>query len=169
MVAEPFDKSKPLSPTGGVVGLQGSLAPDGAIVKVAGMENLKFSGPARCLNCEDDAFAAVEGGNYAAGDVIVIRYEGPKGGPGMREMLSTTAAIYGQGNGDIITIDAESGRIDLEVGEEMLSERAKKWRPPESQYTSGVLWKYADQVGPARKGAVTHPGGKAEKQCYADI
>lgn len=99
-----YATSTPLSPTGGVVGLQGSLAPDGAIVKVAGMEMLQFEGRARCFDCEEDAFAAVTASDYAAGDVIVIRYEGPKGGPGMREMLSTTAAIYGQGNGDKVAL-----------------------------------------------------------------
>jgi dihydroxyacid dehydratase/phosphogluconate dehydratase len=94
----------PISPTGGVVGLKGSLAPDGAIVKVAGMKGLKFRGPARCFDCEEDAFAAVSAKRYKEGDVIVIRYEGPKGGPGMREMLSTTAAIYGQGMGDKVAL-----------------------------------------------------------------
>ena len=202
--------SNPLSPTGGVVGLQGSLAPDGAIVKVAGMEkdHLKFRGPARCFDSEEEAFAAVEEGNYKEGEVLVIRYEGPKGGPGMREMLSTTAALYGQGmgdkvalitdgrfsgatrgfcighvgpeaaiggpialieDGDIIAIDAEQGTIDLEVDEAVLAERRKSWRPRETMYASGALWKYAQLVGPARHGAVTHPGAKAEKHVYADI
>ena len=96
--------NNPISPTGGVVGLRGSLAPDGAIVKVAGMKGLKFRGPARCFDCEEDAFAAVSARNYKEGDVIVIRYEGPKGGPGMREMLSTTAALYGQGMGDKVAL-----------------------------------------------------------------
>jgi len=89
--------SNPLAPTGGVIGLKGNLAPDGAIVKVAGLKNLHHRGPARVFDCEEDAFTAVQARNYKAGDVIVIRYEGPKGGPGMREMLSTTAALYGQG------------------------------------------------------------------------
>ena len=95
-----YDARTPLSPTGGVVGLRGSLAPDGAIVKVAGMERLRFTGPARVFDCEEDTFAAVEAHSIADGSVIVIRYEGPKGGPGMREMLSTTAALYGQGLGE---------------------------------------------------------------------
>src|SRR5680860_901750 len=94
----------PLSPTGGVVGLRGTLAPVGAIVKVAGMKNLKFRGPARCFDSEEAAFAAVSAKKYDEGDVIVIRYEGPKGGPGMREMLSTTAALYGQGMGDKVAL-----------------------------------------------------------------
>jgi dihydroxy-acid dehydratase len=96
--------SNPLAPTGGVVGLKGSLAPDGAIVKVAGLKHLKHRGPARVFECEEDAFAAVQARNYKEGDVIVIRYEGPKGGPGMREMLSTTAALYGQGVENIALI-----------------------------------------------------------------
>ncbi len=94
----------PLSPTGGVVGLRGNLAPEGAIVKVAGMKNLKFTGKARCFDCEEEAFAAVERRDYQEGDVLVIRYEGPKGGPGMREMLATTAALYGQGAGDTVAL-----------------------------------------------------------------
>ncbi len=202
--------SNPITPTGGVVGLQGTLAPDGAIVKVAGMEkdHLKFRGPARCFDSEEEAFEAVEKGNYKEGEVLVIRYEGPKGGPGMREMLSTTAALYGQGmgdkvalitdgrfsgatrgfcighvgpeaavggpialieDGDIISIDAENGTIDLEVDAAVLEKRRATWKPRETMYASGALWKYAQQVGPARKGAVTHPGGKAEKHVYADI
>lgn len=202
--------SNPITPTGGVVGLQGTLAPDGAIVKVAGMEkdHLKFRGPARCFDSEEEAFEAVEKGNYKEGEVLVIRYEGPKGGPGMREMLSTTAALYGQGmgdkvalitdgrfsgatrgfcighvgpeaavggpialieDGDIISIDAENGTIDLEVDAAVLEKRRATWKPRETMYASGALWKYAQQVGPAREGAVTHPGGKAEKHVYADI
>ena len=93
-----------LSPTGGVVGLKGSLAPDGAIVKVAGMKTLAFRGPARVFECEEDAFDAVVKGRIKEGDVIIIRYEGPKGGPGMREMLSTTAALYGQGMGEKVAL-----------------------------------------------------------------
>ncbi|HEY4547510.1 MAG TPA: dihydroxy-acid dehydratase [Pedomonas sp.] len=94
----------PITPTGGVVGLRGSLAPDGAIVKVAGMQHLAFSGPARVFDCEEDAFRAVERREYREGEVLVIRYEGPKGGPGMREMLSTTAALYGQGMGEKVAL-----------------------------------------------------------------
>jgi dihydroxy-acid dehydratase len=96
--------SRPLSPTGGLVGLWGSLAPDGAIVKVAGLKHTKHRGPARVFDGEEAAFAAVEARNYREGDVLVIRYEGAKGGPGMREMLSTTAALYGQGVEDIALI-----------------------------------------------------------------
>ena len=94
----------PLSPTGGVVGLKGNLAPDGAIVKVAGMDKLTFKGKALCFDCEEDAFECVKNNQYREGDVFVIRYEGPKGGPGMREMLATTAAIYGQGMGDKVAL-----------------------------------------------------------------
>ena len=203
-----YPVTNPLSPTGGVVGLTGSLAPDGAIVKVAGMETLQFEGAARCFDCEEDAFKAVEAGDYKAGDVIIIRYEGPKGGPGMREMLSTTAAIYGQGNGDkvalitdgrfsgatrgfcighvgpeaaeggpialiedgdIIRIDAENGTLDLLVEDSVLAERHKNWQGKETDFTSGTLWKYAQGVGPAFKGAVTHPGGAKEKRQFADV
>ena len=96
--------SKPLSPTGGVVGLRGNLAPEGAIVKVAGMQKRQFSGPARVFECEEDCFAAVQAGDYRDGEVLVIRNEGPRGGPGMREMLATTAAIYGQGRGDQVAL-----------------------------------------------------------------
>jgi dihydroxy-acid dehydratase len=199
--------SNPLSKTGGVVGLKGTLAPDGAIVKVAGLKKLQFSGPARCFDCEEDAFRAVDSRQYKDGEVLVIRYEGPRGGPGMREMLSTTAALYGQGagetvalitdgrfsgatrgfcighvgpeaalggpialvrDGDIISIDAETGRLDLDVEEAELERRRSAFQPPKSIYQSGVLWKYAQEVGPARKGAVTHPGAQQEIVCYAD-
>ena len=203
-----YPVSNPITPTGGVVGLKGSLAPNGAIVKVAGMKVLKFEGPARVFDSEEAAFAAVENKNYQEGDVIVIRYEGPKGGPGMREMLSTTAALYGQGmgdkvalitdgrfsgatrgfcighvgpeaaeagpiglieDGDVITIDAENGILDVKLSAEELEARRAKWQPRETDYQTGTLWKYAQQVGPAHKGAVTHPGGKKEVVCYADI
>jgi dihydroxy-acid dehydratase len=203
-----YPVSNPISPTGGVVGLKGSLAPEGAIVKVAGMKNLTFKGPARVFDCEEDAFCAVEARDFKEGDVIVIRYEGPKGGPGMREMLSTTAALYGQGmgdkvalitdgrfsggtrgfcighvgpeavlggplgllkDGDIISIDAEKGTLDLEVDAAELEARRKVWKAPPNSYQSGALWKYAEQVGPARNGAVTHAGAKVEVVCYADI
>lgn len=203
-----YSTAKPITPTGGVVGLKGNLAPDGAIVKVAGMDTLKFSGPARVFDCEEDAFACVEERSYKEGEVFVIRYEGPKGGPGMREMLSTTAALYGQGmgdkvalitdgrfsgatrgfcighvgpeaavggpigllkDGDMITIDAVEGTLDVDLSEDELAERRKGWEPREHDYQSGALWRYAQTVGDARGGAVTHPGAKAEKHVYADI
>ena len=204
-VIRPADK--PLSPSGGVVGLKGNLAPEGAIVKVAGMEKLTFSGPARCFDGEEACFEAVKTRQYREGDVLVIRYEGPKGGPGMREMLATTGALYGQGmggkvalitdgrfsgatrgfcvghvgpeaavggpialvrDGDIIEIDAHKGTLDLKVAPAELERRAG-WTPRKTDFTSGYLWKYAEQVGAARGGAVTHPGGAAEVRSYADI
>lgn len=200
--------SNPITPTGGVVGLKGSLAPDGAIVKVAGLAKLTFEGPARVFDCEEDAFAAVENRQFEEGEVLVIRYEGPKGGPGMREMLATTAALYGQGmgdkvalitdgrfsgatrgfcighvgpeasdcgpialieNGDLIRIDAVEGTIDLLVGDDILAERRARWQPRVNAYQSGALWRYAQNVGPASKGACTHPGARAERHVYADI
>ena len=99
-----YTVDKALSKTGGVVGLQGNLAPDGAIVKIAGMKDIAFSGPARCFDSEEEAFEAVDKRHYKEGEVLVIRYEGPKGGPGMREMLATTAALYGQGMGDKVAL-----------------------------------------------------------------
>jgi len=203
-----YPATAPITPTGGVVGLRGTLAPDGAIVKVAGMDRLKFTGPAQVFDCEEDCFAAVEARQIREGSVIVIRYEGPKGGPGMREMLSTTAALYGQGmgekvalitdgrfsgatrgfcighvgpeaaeggpialieDGDEIMIDAETGVIDLNVPAEVVEERRKHWTPRVTDYGSGAIWRYAQNVGPAYKGAVTHPGGSAETHVYADI
>ena len=203
-----YPATAPITPTGGVVGLRGTLAPDGAIVKVAGMDRLTFTGPAQVFDCEEDCFAAVEARQIREGSVIVIRYEGPKGGPGMREMLSTTAALYGQGmgekvalitdgrfsgatrgfcighvgpeaalggpialieDGDEIMIDAETGVIDLNVAAEILENRKKSWKPRETDYQSGAIWRYAQNVGPAYKGAVTHPGGAAETHVYADI
>ncbi len=200
--------NKPILATGGVVGLKGNLAPDGAIVKVAGMGRLRFSGPARCFDGEEACFDAVKNKTYREGEVLVIRYEGPKGGPGMREMLATTAALYGQGmgdkvalitdgrfsgatrgfcvghvgpeaavggpigllrDGDIIEIDAERGTLDVKLTQAELERRAGERKPRSEEFTSGYLWKYAQQVGPARCGAVTHPGGSVEKECYADI
>jgi dihydroxy-acid dehydratase len=200
--------SAPLSPTGGVVGLKGSLAPQGAIVKIAGLAQLRFRGPARCFDSEEACFAAVERRDYREGDVLVIRYEGPRGGPGMREMLSTTAALYGQGtggrvalitdgrfsgatrgfcvghvgpeaavggpialveDGDIIALDAEAGTIEIEVGADVLAARRARWQPRAHDFQSGALWRYAQTVGDASAGAVTHPGGKAETHVYADI
>tara|TARA_A100001011_G_scaffold20042_1_gene20361 strand:- start:356 stop:1069 length:714 start_codon:yes stop_codon:yes gene_type:complete len=94
----------PLSPDGGVVGLKGNLAPEGAIVKVAGLKKLQFTGRARCFDTEEAAYKAVKNKKYKDGDIIIIRYEGPKGGPGMREMLQTTGAIYGQGKGEKVAL-----------------------------------------------------------------
>ncbi|MDE0532157.1 MAG: dihydroxy-acid dehydratase [Albidovulum sp.] len=206
-----YPVSAPLSETGGVVGLRGNLAPDGAIVKVAGIsdDQLCFEGPARIFECEEDAFDAVKAREYKEGEVIVIRNEGPAGGPGMREMLATTAAISGQGmgkkvalitdgrfsgatrgfcvghigpeaahggpiallrDGDRITIDALKGNIEVDLSDEELASRRSEWKGArETMYASGSLWKYARLVGSSRKGAVTHPGGEAEKHVYMDI
>jgi dihydroxy-acid dehydratase len=198
----------PITSWGGVVGLKGSLAPEGAIVKVAGLKSLKFRGPARCFDTEEEAMAAVQGRRYREGEVLVIRYEGPKGGPGMREMLSVTSALYGQGmgdkvalitdgrfsggtrgfcighvgpeaavggpigllkDGDVIAIDAEAGTLEVELPAAELQERRRLWQSRPTQYPSGSLWKYAQIVGPAEKGAVTHPGARAEVRSYAEL
>jgi dihydroxy-acid dehydratase len=200
--------SNPITSWGGVVGLQGSLAPEGAIVKVAGLKNLRFRGPARCFDTEEDAMAAVQERRYREGEVLVVRYEGPKGGPGMREMLGVTSAIYGQGmgdkvalvtdgrfsgatrgfcighvgpeaavggaigllrDGDVIAIDAEAGTLEVELAESELQERRRTWQSRPTMYGSGSLWKYAQTVGPAYLGAVTHPGAKAEVKSYAEL
>lgn len=203
-----FPVSAPILPTGGVVGLRGSLAPDGAIVKIAGMKDLIFEGVARCFDKEEACFEAVQKRAYKEGDVLIIRYEGPKGGPGMREMLSTTAALYGQGtggkialitdgrfsggtrgfcighvtpeaqvggpialvrDGDRIRIDAAAGTVDLLVSDQELQKRKAEWVPPVNNYQSGALWKYAQAVGSADKGAVTHPGAKKETHSYPSL
>ncbi len=200
--------NNPLSNDGGVVGLKGNLAPEGAIVKVAGLKKLQFSGRARCFDTEESAYNAVLKRKYKDGDIIVIRYEGPRGGPGMREMLQTTGAIYGQGkgekvalitdgrfsgatrgfcighvgpeasiggpigllkNGDLIHIDAKKGTINVDLSKKELSKRKKRWKPKKINFGNGTLWKYAQTVGPAYLGASTHPGGKKEVKCYADI
>jgi dihydroxy-acid dehydratase len=198
---------EPITTWGGVVGLKGSLAPEGAIVKVAGLKSLKFRGRARCFDSEEDGMAAVQSRSYQEGDVLVIRYEGPKGGPGMREMLGVTSAIYGQGmgdkvalitdgrfsgatrgfcighigpeaavagpigllkDGDVIAIDAEAGTIEVEVDKSELDARRQAWRAPSTMYGSGSLWKYAQTVGAAAAGAVTHPGAAAESRSYGE-
>jgi dihydroxy-acid dehydratase len=179
-------------------------------VKIAGMPKgaLTFRGPARCFDNEEDCFEAVTKRNYQEGCVFVIRYEGPRGGPGMREMLATTAALYGQGmgtkvalvtdgrfsgatrglcvghvgpeaaaggpiallrDGDIIEIDAISGTVNHQIGDAELEKRRKDWRPRKTNFGSGALWKYAQMVGPAVSGAVTHGGALNETNVYADI
>ena len=199
--------SQAISPTGGLVGLQGNLAPDGAVVKVAGLKHQQHSGPARVFDSEEACFSAVMERRYEAGDVLVIRYEGPIGGPGMREMLSTTSAIYGQGmgetvalitdgrfsgatrglcighvgpeaavggtigllrDGDIIDIDAAAGTLSVRLSDEELEARRAAWTPRTNDFQSGALWRYMQTVGPARYGAVVHPGGQAETHVYAD-
>ncbi|KCV82239.1 dihydroxy-acid dehydratase [Actibacterium atlanticum] len=201
----------PITPTGGVVGLKGNLAPEGAIVKVAGMsdEEQIFTGPANIFECEEEAFEAVQKREYKEGEVLVIRNEGPAGGPGMREMLATTAALSGQGMGkkvalitdgrfsgatrgfcvghvgpeaahggpiallqpgDMITINAISGEISVDLSDEELAKRKEAWPgPKKTEYASGALWKFAQLVGDTRRGAVTHPGQQAETHIYADL
>ncbi len=201
----------PITKTGGVVGLKGNLAPEGAIVKVAGMseEEQVFTGPARCFESEEEAFAAVKAREYKEGEVLVIRNEGPSGGPGMREMLATTAALSGQGmgkkvalitdgrfsgatrgfcvghvgpeaahcgpigllqDGDMITINAITGDLSVDLSDDDLAKRKEAWKgPKDTIYASGALWKFAKLVGATRYGATTHPGGKEEKHIYMDL
>jgi dihydroxy-acid dehydratase len=201
----------PLTKTGGVVGLKGNIAPEGAIVKVAGMEaqHQMFTGPARVFECEQDAFEAVQNRTYKEGEVFVIRNEGPAGGPGMREMLATTAALSGQGmgkkvalitdgrfsgatrgfcvghvgpeaahggpiallkDGDVITLNAIEGTLNVALTDEELAERKAEWKGPrDTIYGAGALWKYAQLVGGAYKGAVTHPGARDERHEYWDL
>ncbi len=203
-----FTVKKPIYPTGGLVVLKGNLAPEGGIVKTAGMKELVFEGPARVFDGEEACFEAVQKKQYKDGDVLVIRYEGAKGGPGMREMLSTTAALYGQGaggkvalitdgrfsggtrgfcighvgpeaavggpigllkDGDMIRIDAEKGSLEVKLTDKELEMRRKEWKPRGTNYNAGALYKYAQLVGPARDGAVTHPGAKAETHTFVDL
>ncbi|MBA3231369.1 MAG: dihydroxy-acid dehydratase [Acidobacteria bacterium] len=184
----------PLKPTGGLVILRGNLAPEGCVVKVAGHGHTAHRGPARVFDCEEDAFAAVQEGRIRSGDVIVIRYEGPRGGPGMREMLAVTAALMGAGlgdsvalltdgrfsgatrglmaghvapegavggpiaavqDGDVITIDTGTRRIDMDVPAGIIAGRLAGWAPPAARHTRGVMAKYAHLVSSASTGAVT--------------
>jgi dihydroxy-acid dehydratase len=184
----------PLKPTGGLAILRGNLAPDGCVVKLAGHERLHHRGPARVFDSEEDCFAAVKARAIVPGDVVVIRYEGPAGGPGMREMLHVTAALVGEGlgdevalvtdgrfsgathglmvghvapeafrggaiallrDGDTVTVDVESRRLDVEIEEAELARRQTEWRQPEPRHTSGVFAKYAATVGSASEGART--------------
>ncbi|MDE0968265.1 MAG: dihydroxy-acid dehydratase [Octadecabacter sp.] len=206
-----YPVENPITKTGGVVGLKGNLAPDGAIVKVAGMSDNEqiFTGPARVFESEEDAFSAVKARGYKEGDVLVIRNEGPSGGPGMREMLATTAALSGQGmgkkvalitdgrfsgatrgfcvghvgpeaahggpigllkDGDMITMNALTGELSVDLTEAAIMQRKVDWAgPKETIYASGALWKYAQLVGGALDGAVTHPGAKHERHIYMDL
>lgn len=189
--------SKAIHASGGVTVLKGNLSPEGALLKIAGLKSLKFSGPARVFENEDACMKAVSQHAYEPGEVLVIRNEGPKGGPGMREMLSVTAALYGQGmgekvalltdgrfsgatrglcigyvgpeaaaggpigliqNGDIIHIDADIQRLDVELTDEELEQRRTSYRPPPRVRLAGALEKYALLVRPAHTGAVTHSG-----------
>lgn len=180
---------------GGLKIVRGNLAPDGGVVKTTGVRKLAHTGPVRVFDMEEDAMAAVQRREIQRGDVIAIRYEGPRGGPGMREMLGVTSAIVGQGlgydvalltdgrfsgatrglmvghvgpeamdggpiallrDGDVVTVDAENGVLSVDLSDEELASRRANWQPIEPRYKSGVLAKYAAQVGPAAKGAVTH-------------
>lgn len=183
----------PMKASGGLVILKGNLAPEGAVVKLFGHERLHHRGPARVFEREEHAMKAIIGKQIQPGDVVVVRYEGPRGGPGMREMLGVTAAIVGEGlgesvalltdgrfsggtrglmighaapeaacggpiaaveEGDIIVIDAENRRLDMEVSAEIIQQRLEQWQEPEPHYRTGVLGKYAAGVGSASKGAI---------------
>ena len=189
-----FPVESPRAPTGGLVVLKGNLAPEGGVVKVTSDQHLQHRGPARVFDQEQAAFAAVQDRRIQPGDVVVIRYEGPRGGPGMREMLAVTAALVGQGlgeqvalltdgrfsgathglmaghvapeaavggpiaaiqDGDIITFDVPSRKLQVEVSTEEMERRLSQWTPPTSAHTSGALAKYAKLVGSAAQGAVT--------------
>lgn len=186
----------PLKPTGGLVILRGNLAPDGGVVKVAGGKHLVHRGPARVFESEEQAMTAVTSGKIKENDVLVIRYEGPAGGPGMREMLGVTAAVVGAGlgetvalltdgrfsgatrglmvghvapeaflggpiaavqEGDIIVLDCEQRKLEIELSDSELAERLAKVKRPEPRYKKGVFAKYAATVSSAARGAVTHP------------
>jgi len=186
--------ANPIKPSGGLVILKGSLAPEGSVVKVAGHERPYHRGPARIFEREEDAMKAVTAKRIKEGDVVVIRYEGPKGGPGMREMLGVTAALVGEGlggsvalitdgrfsgatrglmighvapeaatggpiaalrEGDIIVIDIEKRRLDVELSDKEIKARLAEWKPPAPRYTSGVFHKYAALVSSASEGAIT--------------
>ncbi len=188
--------SKPLKATGGLVILKGNLAPGGGVVKMSGHERPSHTGPARVFDSEEAAMQAVTSKQIKAGDVVVIRYEGPKGGPGMREMLSVTAAIVGEGlgenvalmtdgrfsgatrglmvghvapeaalggpiaairEGDRITIDTKSRKLELEVSDAEITRRMSEWKPPSLRYKTGVFAKYAALVHSASEGAITAP------------
>jgi dihydroxy-acid dehydratase len=186
--------SDPLKPTGGLVILRGNLAPDGCVVKVAGEERRSHTGPARVFGSEEECFKAVHDRQIKPGDVVVIRNEGPSGGPGMREMLQVTAALVGEGigdqvalltdgrfsgathglmaghvapeairggpiaavqDGDVITLDIDTRRLDVDLSDEEIAKRIEAYRPPEPHYRRGVMAKYAASVSSASEGAVT--------------
>ena len=193
-VVRPVDD--PVKKTGGLAILRGNLAPEGSVVKLSGHERVHHSGPARVFECEEDAMREVTAGGIKAGDVVVIRNEGPAGGPGMREMLAVTAALVGQGlgedvalltdgrfsgatrgfmaghvapealsggpiaavrDGDTITIDVASRRMDVELGDDEIARRVADYTSPPPAFEHGVLAKYAKLVSSASEGAVTKP------------
>ncbi|GIX04115.1 MAG: dihydroxy-acid dehydratase [Planctomycetaceae bacterium] len=184
----------PIKPTGHIRILRGNFCPEGAVAKITGKEGVRFTGPARCYDSEEDMLRGLERGEIRKGDVVIIRYEGPKGGPGMPEMLTPTSAIMGAGlgadvalitdgrfsggshgfivghvtpeaqeggpialvqNGDQITIDAESNRIDVALSEEELARRRAAWKQPPYKVSCGVLYKYVKNVRSASEGCVT--------------
>jgi len=193
-VIAPLDK--PLKATGGLVIVRGNLAPEGGVVKMSGHERLSHKGPARVFDSEEAAMQAVTGKQIKPNDVVVIRYEGPKGGPGMREMLGVTAAIVGEGlgetvalitdgrfsgatrglmvghvapeaalggpiaaihEGDRITIDTKSRKLEVEISDGEISRRLSVWKPPAPRYAAGVFAKYAALVTSSAEGAITTP------------
>jgi dihydroxy-acid dehydratase len=186
--------SNPIKKTGGLVILKGNLAPEGCVIKVAGVERTYHRGPARVFDCEEDAMRPVMSKSIKAGDVLVIRYEGPRGGPGMREMLGVTGALVGEGlgesvglltdgrfsgathglmvghvapeaarggpiaavaDGDMVVIDIERRRLDVELSDVEIKKRLANWREPEPRYKTGVFAKYTALVSSASEGAVT--------------
>ena len=184
----------PIKQTGHIQILKGNLAPGGSVAKITGKEGLLFTGPARVYDCEEEMLKGLENNEIQKGDVVVIRYEGPKGGPGMPEMLTPTSAIMGAGlgkdvalitdgrfsggshgfiighvvpeaqeggplglikNGDVITIDAESRRLDVDVSDEEMERRRKDWVMPPYKAQRGTLFKYIKNVKDASQGCVT--------------
>ncbi len=186
--------SEPIKATGGLVILRGNIAPEGCVLKVAGHERMQHRGPAKVFDCEEDAFASVQRGEIKAGDVVVIRYEGPQGGPGLRDMLGVTGEIVGAGigdsvalltdgrfsgathglmaghvspeaskggpiaalrDGDMISFDVSTRRLDVELSDDEIAARMKDWTAPLPRYTGGVMAKYARSVSSASHGAIT--------------
>ena len=154
----------PVSKEGGIAVLKGNLAPEGSVVKRSAVapEMMHHKGPARVFDCEEDALNAIYGGRIKAGDVVVIRYEGPRGGPGMREMLNPTSAIMGGPialleEGDMVEIDIPANRISVDVAEEELARRRAAWQPRAPRVTTGYLARYARQVSSGCTGAVLRP------------
>jgi dihydroxy-acid dehydratase len=166
----------PIKPSGSLRVLRGNLAPDGCVVKLT-VDRTLHSGPARVFDNEQAAFAAVKERLIQPGDVVVVRYEGPAGGPGMPEMLQVTAAIVGEGlmvghvcpeafrggpiavlqEGDTVVIDVAARELRAELSDDEIATRLASWRPPPPRYESGVLAKYASLVSSASEGAVTFP------------
>jgi len=192
-----------LKRAGGLVVLKGNLAPEGSIAKITSHERLYYKGPARVFDREEDAMEAITRGAIRRGDVVVIRYEGPKGGPGMREMLGVTAALVGAGlgedvalltdgrfsgatrglmvghvapeavcggpiavvqQGDTVLFDVESKRLHVDLSDQEIRDRLRRWNAPESRYKSGAFAKYAALVSSASEGAITRPNVKLKSE-----